>query len=197
MPSTVTQPFSAALDFVLAEEGGLVDHPKDPGGITYKGVSLRAVVGLRDASGRLEFDLDSDDDVDADDILALQRAVEAGDSKLLERFYLNSYWDATQCDEFPWPISLNLFDAAVNHGPRGGIVMLQRALGTTPDGKIGPATIKAAKRPDPHIPALVRRFLVERSWLYYQLSVKRGPDFYKGWMKRLFDLQAEGLRRVR
>jgi lysozyme family protein len=189
--------FHASLDFVLAMEGGLIDHAKDPGGITYKGVSLRAVVGLDyDSDGNLDFDLDGDGDVDAKDILALMREYEAGNHARLESFYKNGYWDATKCDELRWPVSLVVFDSAVNHGPGAAVLMLQRACGVTGDGKIGPATLKAANKPDPHVPALVRRVLVERAYLYHRLSVKRGDDFYRGWMSRLFSLEAESFRRI-
>jgi len=184
--------FDAAVDFVLAEEGGLVDHPSDPGGITYKGVSLRAVVGLRDVDGELEFDLDDDGDVDAADIRLLKNT-----PVLIRGFYHQHYWKASRANVMPWPVSLCLFDASVNHGPRPAIAMLQRAAGVKADGIVGPKTLDAVNAAPIARPALIRRYLVERSWLYHRLSAKNGGVFHKGWMKRLFDLQAECFRLVR
>ena len=206
--------FLAALDFVLASEGGLIDHPADPGGITYAGISLRAVVGLKDENGQLEFDLDHDGDVDADDIRMLAVLGDStGGRKLKESFYRRYYWKRAQCDLMPWPISLLVFDAAVNHGPRPAVLMLQRALRVTADGITGEETLHAVAEAQPDA---WRRYLVERGFLYYQLSVRQGlrdakpsfgeadakdvieaTPFYRGWLKRLFDLQAECLRPVR
>ena len=37
----MTDIFDIALDFVLEHEGGLVDDPNDPGGLTNMGISIR------------------------------------------------------------------------------------------------------------------------------------------------------------
>jgi lysozyme family protein len=190
-----------SLEVVLGYEGavfggssGYVNHPSDPGGATVAGVSLRAVVGLRDDDGTLQFDLDGDGDVDANDILRLAELWKRGDYKLVTEFYVEHYWDKTKCGEIRWPFCLTMFDAAVNHGPQVAIVQHQKAFGVTADGKIGPASLKAFNsKPDRE--ALVKT-LVIRARLYHDLSVKRGNDFYNGWMKRLFELEAESLRRA-
>ena len=38
--------FDIAIDFVLSQENGLADDPKDPGGITNFGISLRSYPDL-------------------------------------------------------------------------------------------------------------------------------------------------------
>jgi hypothetical protein len=79
--------WDAALGFVLSQEGGYIDHPKDPGGPTYKGVSLRAVVGLRkEDGGDFVFDLDHDGDVDRSsiDIIPCSRGLWANNCNSLE-----------------------------------------------------------------------------------------------------------------
>ena len=68
--STLDRAF--AIGFAMENEKGLVDHPNDPGGITNFGVSLRyakAQGAILSEGGKilLDFDLDNDGDVDADD----------------------------------------------------------------------------------------------------------------------------------
>src|SRR5581483_11873606 len=105
-------PFQAAVDFVLAAEGGIVDDPSDPGGLTRFGISQRAYPNL--------------------DIRRLTLA----DAKAL---YRKDYWDACSCDKLPPGIAFVVFDAAVNQGVSASIRMLQRAVSVKEDGVIGPA----------------------------------------------------------
>jgi hypothetical protein len=56
--------FERAMSFTGKWEGGFVNDPKDPGGATKYGISLRF---LRDLAPELG-DVDGDGDVDADDV---------------------------------------------------------------------------------------------------------------------------------
>lgn len=200
-------PWPRCLAWLRRVEGGFIDHPADPGGATYAGVSLRAVVGLdMDGDGKLDFDLDRDGDVDADDIRALQRQPD-----LIERFYRERYWYPSKASEMPWPLNLYVFDAAVHHGPEAAVGLLQRALGVTFDGKPGPVTLAAARKATP---LHGRRMLAERQVLFARIRARatyvelhrRGQQaaspqafadafaadpFLRGWMRRVTDLQAE------
>jgi|GEM_PF-1123449 len=92
MPPHAHEPlFQAAVQNVLESEGGLVDHPHDPGGITNYGISLRAFPHL----GR-------------DGIKNLTRAQAAS-------IYRTAYWDRIPA-ELPDDLRWMAFDAAVNHG---------------------------------------------------------------------------------
>lgn len=179
----MTDLFRNALAFVLQAEGGYGNDPRDPGQATNHGVSLRAVVALDvDKDGFLDFDLDHDGDVDAEDIKALDQHPD-----LVDEFYRQRYWTPMRASEMPWPWYLLAFDAAVNHGPAAATLMLQRALRVIADGIPGLNTVAATRGGDGEP---VRRFWLERADLYYRLSVKRGPSMYRGWMGRLFDLEA-------
>jgi len=113
--------FDAALAVVLDHEGGLVDHPSDPGGLTNMGISKRSYP--------------------REDIRGMTRARAA-------QIYRRDFWNAVRGDDLPAGLDLVAFDAAVNSGPRRGAEWLQAALGVTPDGKIGPVTIAAAAQAD-------------------------------------------------
>lgn len=107
--------FNRALLFVLAQEGGYVNDPHDPGGETNFGISKRRY---------------PDEDIKN---LTVERA---------GALYRRDYWDANRCGELPAHMALAVFDAAVNGG--APIRWLQHAVGASVDGVIGPRTIAAA-----------------------------------------------------
>ena len=95
---------------VLSEEGGLSDHPQDPGGLTKYGISRRAYPDL--------------------DIrrLTMDDAIE---------LYRRDYWNPVHGTDLPPPLALLLFDAAVNQGAGTAVRLLQKAVGVTEDGNFG------------------------------------------------------------
>lgn len=154
--------FDRAMSWILAAEGNYSNDPKDPGGETRWGISKRAFPG--------------------EDIANLTR-------DRAEQLYREHYWKTCRCDELPEPIALAVFDAAVNQGPGVGIRLLQKALGLTADGAIGPATIDAARtRP---IQGTLTDFICRRFDRYFDLE--GASVFLRGWTRRLFRLQAECL----
>lgn len=148
--------FAVAIDFVLRHEGGDVNDPDDPGGHTRFGISKRA---------------HPDEDIGA---LTRDRAAE---------IYRYSYWDACRCDELPAALALMVFDSAVNQGPRAAVETLQRAVGTVPDGILGPLTLDAAKRAAGR--SAVIAMAAERGFRYGR--TKNFERFGRGWMRRLID----------
>lgn len=110
-----------SLKHLLGNEGGFVDHPKDPGGATNFGITQR----VARANG-YQGDMRS---------LPLATAL---------AIYKKDYWDPIKADQLPDALRFHVFDAAVNSGPGQAVKWLQRAAGTTQDGLIGPQTIAAA-----------------------------------------------------
>jgi len=127
------------LEHLLLHEGGLVDNPRDPGGLTNWGISLRAYPWL----GR-------------EGIAALSQE-QAG------RIYRRDYFDAVRAAEMPPEIALAALDAAVNQGATWTRRALQVASGARPDGIIGPQTLKAVQAP-----GVLEKFLLLRSDRYVQ-----------------------------
>ncbi len=148
------------IDFVLSYEGGLVDNPADPGGLTNFGISSRSYPSV--------------------DIRNLTRDGAA-------EIYKRDYWDAVHGDELPGPLAIAVFDCAVNQGAGTARRLLQISLGVDADGIIGPRTVKAAH--EGGIDAVVR-FLAKRAVRYHETmrDVPSLNVFAHNWYFRLFSL---------
>lgn len=187
--------FEHALDVTLGDriEGGYSNNPKDRGGPTNMGMSLRAVRAL-DAEGKLsaflkdEFDVNDDGLIDEADVPGWTRSA-------AERFYAQFYWEPIKGDELPWPLALLAFDSAVNEGVGSAIRHLQRTVRVAEDGIIGPATLAAARRY-----ALTAGELMLRQFSVNRLDRYRGladaDEFFRGWSGRVLDTYVEGLKEI-
>ncbi|NHZ48606.1 glycoside hydrolase family 108 protein [Nitratidesulfovibrio liaohensis] len=125
--------FDRAQAFVAKWEGGLVDHPNDPGGITNRGVSLRwlRAIGV---------DIDGDGDIDQDDIRAVTPEVAAS-------LFHEHFWVATGVNLLPPLVAVAIYDAAVNQGGGRAVRQMQAACNTVSrdqlvvDGDLGGKTL--------------------------------------------------------
>ncbi len=165
--------FNRFVDIIIEHEGGarFVNHPADPGGATRWGISLSFA-----RYQKARFDLDGDGDVDGDDIRILPRGVAVA-------AYQDSFWAPTRAAELPVYLALPVFDMAVNQGQRAAIRCLQRAVGASPDGVIGPKTIATAHgRND--TAAVAAEFLVRRLLKYSAIDAARLAAFGRGWFNR-------------
>lgn len=150
--------FDRAVERVLKHEGGFVDHPSDPGGATNYGIT-QAVARAHGYTGDMR-----------DLPVSLARTI-----------YRRDYWEPCQADQLPFALGYQVFDAAVNHGVKQSIILLQRAVKVTPDGIVGPVTDRAL-RGHP-APWLVMRYLDERLRFYASLSTFN--TFGRGWTRRV------------
>ena len=128
--------FHRCIDRILAEEGGLSNHPHDPGGLTNYGISQRAYPTL--------------------DIAALTLA----DAQAL---YRRDYWQPLHGDSLPSGLDLLMLDCAINQGVVTAIQLLQQALRIQDDGLLGPKTLTAAAVA---MPGLLDAFTAERALRY-------------------------------
>ncbi len=95
--------------------------------------------------------------------------------------YYSRYWLPLKPAVFSPAMQYQMFDAAVNHGIRSAVKMLQRAVGAKDDGYVGAKTIVAMANVKPHqLPML---FNSERISLYTQLHTF--DEYGKGWMNRI------------
>jgi len=99
--------------------------------------------------------------------------------------YKRDYWDAVRGDDLPAGVDYAVFDFAINAGPAAARKMIQKALGVTADGSIGPATMKAIQDADGK--DLLEKFSHSKEAFYKSLSTF--PTYGKGWLKRVADVQ--------
>ena len=109
--------FSDAIDFVLAEEGGL--GREADGQIVNRGITEAVAKAAGYAVGLLT-------------------------ERQAKEIYKDEYWEAPGIDRLPPGVDLAVLDFAVHSGPDRAVRFLQKVLGVPQDGTIGPATIEAA-----------------------------------------------------
>lgn len=170
--------FDECLTFILSQEGGYSDHPKDRGGATNKGITQRVYTAFRKKSG-----------------LTLRSVKEITDDEVAS-IYKTGYWIAAKCHLLPAPIDLYTFDAAVQHGPVRAVKLLQRALCVDDDGKIGPKTIGALQEEIKagQLAELARNLIAIRLDFYDQI-IDNDPSqkvFERGWDNRIAHLRIAG-----
>ena len=153
--------FQRCFWWLLAHEGGFVNHPEDPGGATNLGVT-KAV--YEDWIGR---------SVTIDTIKGLTK-------EDVEPIYKKRYWNRIKGDLMPSGLDWMLFDWAVNSGPSAPVKTLQRNIGVRVDGSIGPKTMDALSRCD--TAPTMRDIYESREAFYRRLSAF--PTFGKGWLRR-------------
>ncbi len=136
--------FPDCISHVLAAEGGLVNDPKDPGGVTKFGISQRSYPAL--------------------DI----RALSLDDAKAI---YQRDYWDKIQGERLPAGLDLLLLDHAVNAGPARAVRLLQSLVNVPEDGLMGPVTLGEIASADPQ--DLIARFSELRLDFYRGLPTWR------------------------
>lgn len=166
-----------ALGLVLAHEGGYVNHPKDPGGPTNRGVTQRVYDAYRQNKG------------------LASRSVRLIDALELYEIYDRQYWDAVKADKLPAGLDYAVFDYAVNSGPQRAVKDLQRALNDnanyygisgniSTDGVMGQLTLAAAiQAASVNEVELISRYCERR--MTFLRSLRTWKTFGKGWKRRV------------
>lgn len=150
--------FDAIFERLMKHEGGYVNHPNDPGGETMYGVTKR-VARANGYNGPM-------------------RSLPKSTAKAITE---KSYYKAVKGDQLDRLIAWQLTDAAYNHGNRQAVKFLQRAVGVTADGLIGPRTLAAVAEMDKN--DVVFLFLAERLEFFTNLRIWQ--TFGKGWARRI------------
>jgi lysozyme family protein len=155
-----------AFKLMLKSEGGYVNNPADPGGMTNLGVTKAT---WENWVGR-----------ESDEAEMRELTPEK-----VEPLYKKKYWDAVRGDELPAGLDYLMFDFAVNAGAGRAIKTLQTAIGVTPDGGFGTMTMAVVQAVDPV--ELIERFSQAKEDFYRSLTTF--ATFGKGWLNRVADVK--------
>ena len=173
--------FEFALNQTLKHEGGYNEVKGDAGGATNYGISLRF---LKDLAQSVHWvDINSDGDVDKDDIKKLTKEDAA-------KIYYTEFWLKNKCDKIiDVNVAAKLFDMSVNMGCKQAAKLIQSALklagyDIVVDGILGPRTIEAINKT---MPTELKAFIIYQCINFYLNLVNSRPDyqkFLKGWLRR-------------
>jgi hypothetical protein len=163
-----------AMDYVLASEGGYVNHQADRGGPTNIGISLRFLRSI-DAD---DADINGDDRVDIQDVKSMSLEQASG-------LYKKYFYEPCRIDEFHnEQLAIKFFDMAVNLGPGTATKLLQGVLGVQRTGKVGVTTLAAVNA---HDGAQTLKELQAALETHYRTIADNNPSqkvFLEGWLKR-------------
>jgi lysozyme family protein len=165
--------WDACFAMVIKHEGGFVNHPQDPGGMTNLGVTRR---NWEAYLGR---------DVGEDDMRSLT-------PERVKPFYKALYWDKIKGDQLPSGVDYAAFDLAVNSGPVKAAKFLQEIVGVSVDGIIGPRSLDAINSCDAK--EVAETICEMRMDFLKRLSTFE--TFGKGWSQRVADVSAKSAEMV-
>ena len=170
--------YKAVLPLVLAHEGGYVNHPKDPGGATNKGVTQAVYDAYRTTKGEK------------------LRSVKSITMAEVTDIYETRYWKLAGCDDLPAGLDYAVFDYAVNSGVGKAVKDLQRTINVFAanrvtilaplkvDGIAGEDTAAAAKAcADVDEEGIIESYCARR--MAFLKSLKTWKTFGKGWSRRV------------
>ena len=162
--------FDKCMSMLLSHEGGYVNHPSDPGGMTNLGVTKRT------------YDEYHGTDVTEDEMRALTKAD-------VEPIYRRNYWNRCRCQDLPSGVDWAVFDFAVNAGTGRAAKALQQAVEVEQDGSIGPLTLMKVKIVP--VENIINRTAVYREQFYR--SLKTFDTFGRGWLRRNDETREQAL----
>jgi lysozyme family protein len=155
---------------VIKSEGGFVNNPKDPGGMTNLGVTRSAWQGYLNR------------DVTETEMRALT-------PDAVKPFYKALYWDRIKGDSLPDGVDYAAYDLAVNSGPHKAAQYLQKIAGVTVDGMIGPKSLEAIQSCD----AKETADAICDMRLDFLKGLSTFSTFGKGWSRRVAEVKAKAI----
>lgn len=171
--------FAVCYKITRVWEGGDVNHPKDPGGLTSRGVTQRTGAAYRKRKG------------------LPPKSVTAWTEGEVHAFYRSEFWYPIMGDNLPKGVDLSVYDFGVNSGTRRSVQHIQRIVGVKPDGVVGTQeTLPAIREFMTKFGAaeLIKRHCASRLGFLQSLNIWK--TFGKGWGRRVADIRANALAMV-
>jgi lysozyme family protein len=168
--------FSKCLEKVLVHEGGYINHPEDPGGMTNMGITAQTYA---EYTGRRLSTI-------------TEREMRSLTVAQIAPIYKRKYWDRCKCDQLPSGIDYAVFDYAVNSGPARAIKHLQQCLAVQDDGLLGPITMKCVLEAVPE--ELLREYMQRRE--DFLRGLKTFKTFGKGWISRITEVETKAMQLI-
>ena len=170
----MNQNLEHCMEMLLKHEGGYVNHPSDPGGITNLGITKRTY----DEFHGTNIDEEGMRDLTVEDVTPI---------------YRRNYWERCRCQDLPNGVDWAVMDACVNHGTSRAAKFLQKAVMVNQDGAIGPLTMMAVGEAEPE--EIINRLAVYRDAFYRSLSTFE--TFGRGWIRRNDETREQALEMAR
>lgn len=174
--------FNQAIKLLFKLEGGFVDNPKDPGGATKYGISIRFLI----SEGILSSDPKEYDNFDLNYVKSLT-------PDEASKIYQRDFWDNNNIGSISSQRIANMILCeCVNLGTKMFVTIVQKAINAvnennniSTDGVLGDITLKAINECDENklIPQMK-----DKAILYYNYIAAKNKnlkEFLKGWLKRV------------
>lgn len=163
---------SILAPFIRKWEGGFANHPADPGGATKWGVTLDT---YRSFYGSYKM---------VDDLKNMTEYE-------WNRIFMKGFWNKAIGEQIiSQGVANMIVDWGWHSGMKTSIKAVQKILGCTQDGIMGPITMGFINRSNPT--ELYNKLYDARKKFYENLVIKKPQMhvFLKGWMNRLNDLKS-------
>ena len=163
--------FEKAFEFMIKNEGGYINHKVegDRGGQTYAGVARNRWPNWKG------WEIIDKDDMDNPKLTIL-----------VHEFYKKNFWNKIKGDLITDPlVSKSIFDFAVNTGVKTASKLVQKVVGSTPDGILGKITIGKLNDYDPKV--FIMAYSLKKLDRYKQICRRNTSQkkFLYGWVTRI------------
>lgn len=169
--------FTNAFNLVIANEGGYVNDPADPGGETYKGIARNinskwsgwTTVDILKRQSGFPANLDQDNDLQG----------------MIADFYRITFWDRMNGDQIGnQEVANSIFDFGVNAGLATSVSLAQMVVGVQADGVLGPNSLEGINSFDTD--HFLAAFTVAKIARYITIVKKRPTSrkYFYGWVCR-------------
>jgi len=158
-----------AVAHMLKSEGGFQADPRDPG--NPNGTSTNLGVTQRVWEEWVGHPVD-------------EKEMRSLTPEKVAPMYKQKYWDKIRGDDLPSGVDMAVFDCCVNSGPGRAAKLLQKVLGLTEDGAIGPNTLAAILVAD--VGQLIDKYCAARQDFLQSLATF--DTFGKGWTRRVSEV---------